>query len=141
MSSSIHTVTYEFRRAEPVSIPVGRVPRVTRLLALAHTIDGLIRSGEIRNWAEAARLAGVTRARMTQIVKLLLLAPTIQENMLDLTNVKRGPDPVAERVLRAAAAQVDWRSQKAPRLERGFSPGSPVRRSKPGGPLQPILIT
>ncbi len=112
MSASIQTVTYEFRRTEPVAIPVGRVLRVTRLLALAHTIDARIRSGEIRDWAEAARLVGVTRARMTQIAKLLLLAPQIQESILTLANVTRGPDPVTERALRATAAQVDWQRQE-----------------------------
>ncbi len=133
--------TYEFRRTEPILAPVGRVPRVSRLLALAHRIDGRIRSGEVRDWAEAARLVGVTRARMTQIAKMLLLAPQIQETILNLSNVTRGPDPVTERALRAAAAEVDWRNQKVPRLERSFPPGSPVSRSKPACPLQPILIT
>ncbi len=121
MSSSTQTVTYEFRRTKPVSIPVGRVPRVTRLLALAHTIAGRIRSGEIRDWAEAARLMGVTRARMTQIAKLLLLAPQIQEGILTLANVSRGPDPLTERALRAAAAQVDWHKQETPLVERSFA--------------------
>ncbi len=117
MSSSIQTVTYEFRRTEPV--PVGRLPRVTRLLALAHTIDRRIRSGEIRNWAEAARLVGVTRARMTQIAKLLLLAPQIQEGILNLSNVTRGADPVTERALRVATAQLDWqRQEEMPLMER-----------------------
>ncbi len=125
MSSSVQTVTYEFRRTEPVSIPAGRVPRVTRLLTLAHKIDGMIRVGEIRNWAEAAHLVGITRARMTQIAKLLLLAPQIQERILGLSNVTRGPDPVSERALRTAAAQVDWQRQDAPWVERSFSPGSP----------------
>ncbi len=59
-----------------------RIPRVTRLLALAHKIDGMIRSGELKDWAEAARLVGVTRARMTQIANLLLLAPAIQESLI-----------------------------------------------------------
>ncbi len=112
MSSSIQTVTFEFRRTEPVSVPVGRVPRVIRLLALAHTIDGRIRSAEIRDWAEAARLVGVTRARMTQIAKLLLLAPKIQEGILNLSDVTRGPDPVTERALRTAVVQVDWQRQE-----------------------------
>src|SRR5712691_9540922 len=114
MSSSIQTVTYEFRRTEPVPVPVGRVPRVTRFLALAHAIDGRIRSGEIRDWAEAARLVGVTRARMTQIAKLLLLSPRIQGAILNLSNVTRGADPVSERALRAATAHVDWRRQEMP---------------------------
>lgn len=113
---SIQIATYEveFRQvADRVSVPTGRVPRVTRLLALAHRIDVMIRSGEIRGWAEAARLAGVTRARMTQIAKLLLLAPKIQEGILNLSNVTRGPDPVTERALRATAAHVDWQDQGA----------------------------
>ena len=45
----------------------GKIPRVTPLLALAHRIEGMIRTGELKDWAEAARLIGVTRARMTQI--------------------------------------------------------------------------
>src|SRR5436309_11345080 len=96
MSSSIQTVTFEFRRSEPVSIPVGRVPRVTRLLALAHRIDGMIRSGEIKHWAEAARLIGVTRARMTQIANLMLLAPEIQEAVLDSALFRDGDDQIRE---------------------------------------------
>ncbi len=123
MSNSIQTVTYEFRRTEPVR--VGRLPRVTRLLALAHKIDRRIRSGEIRDWAEAARLMGVTRARMTQLAHLLLLAPKIQEGILTLSKVTQGPDPVTERALRMAVAEVDWRSQKMPRLERSYSPEFP----------------
>ncbi len=113
-SSSVQTVTYDFRVVNRVSVPAGRLPRVTRLLTLAHRIDGRIRSGEIRDWAEAARLVGVTRARMTQIAKLLLLAPQIQEGILTLSNVTRGPDPVTERALRAAAAHVVWQDQKMP---------------------------
>jgi len=111
MNSSIQTVTYEFRKPEPA--PVGRVPRVTRLLALAHRFEAMIRSGELRNWGEAARLAGVTRARMTQITRLLLLAPKIQENILNLSNVTRGQDPITERALRVVVAHVDWQSQEA----------------------------
>src|SRR5712692_11534028 len=75
--------------------PEGRVPRVTRLLALTHRIDGMIQSGDIRDWAEAARLAGITRARMTQIANLLLLAPDIQEAILNSSRVADGRDPIS----------------------------------------------
>lgn len=98
------------RREQP---PVeGRVPRVARLLALAHCIDGMIRSGQIRDWAQAARLVGVTRARMTQIASLLLLAPKIQEGILNLSQVTRGLAPIAERSLREVAAHADWQVQE-----------------------------
>ncbi len=93
-----------------------RVPRVARLLALAHRIDGLTRAGELQDWAQAARLVGVTRARMTQIANLLLLAPKIQECILNLPHVTHGEAPVTERSFREVAAQVDWQSQKVPCL-------------------------
>ena len=96
------------------SVAEGRVPRVARLLALAHRLDVMIRSGEHRDWAYAARLAGVTRVRMTQIANWLL-APKIQEGILNLSRVTHGLDPVTERSLREVAAQVDWQRQTLPR--------------------------
>ena len=82
----------------------------------------MIGSGEIRDWAEAARWVGVTRARMTQIANLLLLAPKIQEGILSLPNVARGPDPVTEHALRAAAAHADWQRQaRSPLAQSAFT--------------------
>jgi hypothetical protein len=71
----------------------------------------MIRTGEIKDWAEAARLIGVTRARMTQIANLLLLAPEIEEGILMLSPVPRGDDSITERNLRAVAAHADWTEQ------------------------------
>jgi hypothetical protein len=42
---------------------------------LAHRIDAMVRTGEFRDYADAARALGLTRARITQITNLLLLAP------------------------------------------------------------------
>ncbi len=124
-SAAVQTATYEVEFPRRTALertsaqdPVGRVPRVARLLALAHRIDGMIRSGELQDWAEAARLLGVTRARMAQIAKLLLLAPKIQEGILSLANVTRGPDPIIERALRKVAAQAEWQHQEAPSLRK-----------------------
>ena len=44
----------------------------------------MLRAEEFRDYAELARLGRVTRARMTQIMKLLDLAPDIQEQILFL---------------------------------------------------------
>ncbi len=71
----------------------------------------MIRAGELRDLADAARAIGVTRARMTQIVNLLLLAPEIQEAILDLPPVTNGRDPVSERALRRIVAEPDWNRQ------------------------------
>ena len=91
--------------------PTGHVPRVTRLLSLAHRIDRMVRSGEIADYAEAARRLGLTRARVTQITNLLLLAPEIQEAILDLSPVTSGRDPVSERALRQIVSEPDWETQ------------------------------
>ena len=102
------------QRDRPKSVqatPIGRIPRITRLLALAHRIDGMICSGEVRDLAEAARLAGVTRARMTQIANLLLLATEIQEAILHLPPVLGGEDLISEHDLRKLAAQMEWSIQ------------------------------
>jgi len=83
------------------------------MLVLAHKIDGMIRAGELRDLTDAARAIGVTRARMTQIANLLLLAPDIQEAILNLAPVTNGRGPVSERNLRRIVAEPDWTKQRA----------------------------
>lgn len=95
-----------------VVAPPGNLPRVTRLMALAIRFEQLIRDGEVRDLADIARLGHVTRARVTQVMNLLHLAPDIQEAILNLPRVERGRDPVTERDLRPIAAIVDWRKQR-----------------------------
>lgn len=62
--------------------------------------------------AELLRLGHVTRARMTQTMNLLHLAPDIQEAILFLPRVEQGRDPVTERELRSLVALPDWRRQR-----------------------------
>ena len=93
-------------------VEAGRVPRVSRLMALAIRFDGLIRDGVVTDQADLARLGHVTRARVTQIMNLLHLAPDIQEELLFLPRVERGRDPIKERQLRPIAATPDWRKQR-----------------------------
>jgi hypothetical protein len=70
---------------EPASEPQGRPPRIARLLALAHKLDTLVRTGTITGYAELARLGHISPARLTQILVLLHLAPSIQECVLFLS--------------------------------------------------------
>ena len=110
------TVAYAVQFGEsprPRPEPQARIPRVVRLLALAHQMERKIRAGELRDLAHAAEAIGVTRARMTQIMNLLLLAPGIQEEILDLPPVLEGRDPVTERQLRELVAEPDWNRQLA----------------------------
>ena len=60
------------------AVPVGRVPRISRLMALAVRLEGLVRAGRVKDYAELARLGGVSRARVTQVLNLRNLAPSIQ---------------------------------------------------------------
>ncbi|MCI0341378.1 MAG: hypothetical protein L0216_09565 [Planctomycetales bacterium] len=97
----------------PQPVIPGNLPRVARLVALAHRFGGLLRSGEVKDYTELARLAGVTRQRVTQIMNLLHLAPGIQEAILDLPRTLTGRDPICERDLRAIAAVPVWSKQRA----------------------------
>jgi hypothetical protein len=84
------------------------IPRIARLMALAIRFEGLLREGTIRDYAELARLGRVTRARMTQITKLLHLAPDIQEEILFLPPMKG----LNERNLRPIVRRLDWAEQR-----------------------------
>jgi len=66
----------------------------------------------VADYAEIARLGHVTRARVTQIMNLLHLAPDIQEEILFLPRTERGRDPIRERHVRPIAAELDWRKQR-----------------------------
>jgi hypothetical protein len=92
---------------------LGKVPRVSRLMALAIHMDDLVRRGEVTDYADLARLAHVSRARISQIMNLLHLAPDIQEAILDLPRVMGGRDPIREKMVRPIAAVPDWRKQRA----------------------------
>ena len=92
--------------------PNGRIPRVSRLMALAIHLDEIVRSGEVGGQAELARLGHVTRARITQIMNLLHLAPDIQEELLFLPRTVSGSDVMPERLLRPLVAMVGWHQQR-----------------------------
>jgi hypothetical protein len=91
---------------------IGRLPRITKLLALAHHFEQLIRDGHVRDYAELARLGHVTRARITQVMNLLLLAPDIQEEILFLPRIERGRDSLSLRKVLPIAAEMDWSVQR-----------------------------
>ena len=90
----------------------GRVPRISRFMALAIRFERLIHAGEVTDYAELARLGHVTRARITQIMNLRLLAPDIQEQLLFLPRIERGRAPVHLRHLQPIASVPDWRKQR-----------------------------
>lgn len=88
-----------------------RPARVARMLALAHRLQRAIDSGEIQDRATLARQYGLTRARVTQLLNLTLLAPDLQEQVLGLEAVD-GLEPLTERGIRVVAAQASWEEQR-----------------------------
>jgi hypothetical protein len=93
--------------------PAGRVPRIARLLALALRFEQLLQAGVLADYAELARLGHVSRARVSQIMNLLLLAPDIQETLLFLPRTLSGRDPIHLRQLLPLTTVRDWRQQRA----------------------------
>lgn len=92
--------------------PKGRLPRITRYMALAIYYEDLIRQGHVHDYAEIATLGHVTRARVTQIMNLRLLAPDIQEQLLSLERNVEGRSSLCLRAFQSIAIQSDWRQQR-----------------------------
>ena len=76
--------------------PIRHPARVAITLALAHKLQQAIDTGVVADRAEVARTLGLTRARITQIMNLLLLPVVEQERLLFLEAVD-GREPVTER--------------------------------------------
>jgi hypothetical protein len=93
-------------------VPPGRVPRVSRVMALAIQFEQLLRDGTVSNTIELASLARVTQSRITQVMNLLHLAPDIQEELLFLPLVMRGDDPIHEKLLRPVCAATSFAKQR-----------------------------
>ncbi len=89
-----------------------RVMRISKLMALAISYDKLIRTGQVEDMATLARYGQVTRARMTQIMNLLLLAPDIQEEILFLPETEKGKDSITLRQVMSIALEADWGRQR-----------------------------
>lgn len=86
-----------------------KLPYVTRMLALAYHLQGLVDKGVVSDYADIARLSGLSRPRITQIMNLIMLAPTIQEEILSFPKSFMGG--INERNLRKVLTTPVWREQ------------------------------
>lgn len=117
VSAHFHRV----RRAKAVRLREGAPPpprevvrrpaHVARMLALAHHVEAAIGKGLVASAADVAGQLGFTRARVTHLLDLLLLAPDIQEAVLFL-EAADGVEPLSERGLRAIAHAGTWEAQR-----------------------------
>jgi hypothetical protein len=106
------------KAARPTEPEPPRIPRIARLMALAIKFQGMVDRGELRDYADIARLGFVSRARITQVMNLLNLAPDIQEELLTSSTLVA----VQERSLRNVTTAVGWSRQRTLWKElRGYS--------------------
>ncbi len=92
--------------------PVERPARVAVMLALAHKIREAISNGKAQSQADVAGQVGLTRARITQQLDLLRLAPDLQEQILFLVAID-GAEPLTARQLRPLTRAAHWADQRA----------------------------
>ena len=103
------------RKPAPLKPPPcepGRVPRVARWLALAIRLEARLTDGTLADAAAVARDSHVTRARVSQVLNLAVLAPDLQEAVLSLPRVAAGRDPVTLGDLQPVALTLDWAKQR-----------------------------
>ena len=99
-------------RPPPLARVAGRIPRIARLMALALRFEEQVRQGVLASYSELAALGHVTRARVSQIMNLVTIAPDIQEALLHLPRTERGRDPIILRDLQPIASVIEWRRQR-----------------------------
>jgi len=96
----------------PPRLKPGKIPRISRLMALAIRYDKLIREGKLKDFAQLSKLGQVSRARVSQIANLLNLAPDIQEELLFLGRTVSGKDLITERHMRPILSNLSWDEQR-----------------------------
>jgi len=103
-------IDFEISTPKKQAFP-GRVPIVSRMMALAHFYEHILRRGAIESVSDIARLEGVTQQRISQIMSLLLLAPAIQETLLTLPLQQHGKKSQPTERLIQIAKEMDFDKQ------------------------------
>jgi len=110
--TTVFVSTVARRRRSDASLQTLRQQsRVARMLALAHHLQRAIDNGVLADRATVARAFGLSRARVTQLLDLLLLAPDIQELVLTSEAIN-SVEPMRERDLRAVCRARSWVGQR-----------------------------
>jgi hypothetical protein len=121
MHDSVTELSFQLNSAPPrkaTKLPptvrrhaIGRIPRVTQVMALAIRFQRMIQDGAARDYADLARLGCLTRERMSQIMELIWLAPDIQQEILEFPPTEKR-FPISEVAVRLIAATLDWNQQR-----------------------------
>ena len=107
---TINALSAKARNRKPPKAP--QTPKVVELLRTAQEWRRQIDVGEVSNQAAIARREGITRARVSQILAMLRLAPELQDFILALPDSTSKPT-VTERALRMVVQYADLPKQIA----------------------------
>lgn len=119
-TASLEAPLHRIRRGKAICFGVtphapaplsARVPRIARMLALAHAMQRLLDRRAVRSRAELAIVTGFTPARITQLLDLTLIAPDIQEELL-FASASCGRALITERSLRDVVRCRNWADQR-----------------------------
>jgi hypothetical protein len=100
-------------RGNPKPPRVPKTPRVVELLRKAIEWRRQLDAGEVRTQADIAQREGITRARVTQIMRLLRLAPEFQEQILSMPDITRR-SAITERQLRPMIIEAEGARHEGP---------------------------
>ncbi len=103
----------------PTALPIvdalalrAMLPRITHTVARALMFEHAIANGEAADFADLARLTATTRERVSQVMKMMRLAPDIQEEILRLPPVRRPQRAITVPEVEAIAEEVLWDDQR-----------------------------
>ena len=99
------------KQPTPSREPTRRPAKVAQMLALAHHLQNAIDEDDSLDQSTVAKRLGVTKARITQLLDLTLLAPDLQEQVLAMEAVD-GVEPLSERSLRGIVLVASWAEQR-----------------------------
>jgi hypothetical protein len=96
----------------PTPATSGRLPRITQVLAAAINFENMISEGVAEDYADIGRLSGLSRERISQVMRLNYLAPDIQIELLYMQPTRTGRFPISETAVRRIANLLSWAEQR-----------------------------
>ena len=93
----------------PNQINIKNEPQLRQNLILAHQVQGILAEGKAEGLKQVAKWLNLNHQRLNQMMNLLLLAPTIQEEILCSEN--KNISLIPEYKLRNIAFELNWNKQ------------------------------
>ena len=90
----------------------AKLPRITHTVARAVLFEHSIANGEAADFSDLARLTAITRERVSQVMKMMWLAPDIHDDLLRLPPVRRGDFSIMVPEVTTIADEVLWEDQR-----------------------------